>query len=96
MMRVQGVSILFVSQMTNKLYTSFSHHLGFWRHNRQDEKAVIKSTYSARLLCVPTHMPIHVNLLMDLDSSVPIDQTPLTEPLLVVERTIVSWEVSGQ
>jgi hypothetical protein len=30
---------------------------------------------------------------MDLDTSVPIDQTPLTEPLLVVERTIVSWEV---
>lgn len=57
---------------------------------------MVNSTYSARLLCVPTHMPIHVNFLMDLDTFVPIDQTPSIEPLLVVERTIVSWEVFGQ
>jgi hypothetical protein len=34
-----------------------------------------------------THV-LFANLLIDVDASVPIDQTPSTEPLLIAERTI--------
>jgi hypothetical protein len=84
--------------MTNGLYQTW-HKLGprFLVSRQTGRQGSNKYHLSCFVCCVCSNTDVlFVYLLIDFDASVPIDQTPSTEPLLIAERTIGSWEFSTQ
>jgi hypothetical protein len=67
----------------------------FFGVTKTGRKGSDKNHLSCFVCCVRSNTE-PVNLLIDFDASVPIDQTPSTEPLLIAKRTIGSWEFSSQ